>query len=199
MVGVYIWLIFVIEMKQIVEFYICCWVICYFEKGRVVIFFVGIGSFYFIMDFVVVLCVNEINVDVILKGICVDGIYNVDLEKDVIVIKFDNFIFVKVISMGLSVMDMIVFIFCWENNLLIIVFDINIKSNFKDIVEGKFIGIFVEGQVVIVCILQVSYLVIVVFWVIDMLMVFFEIFVFYLIYSLGEFVFFVWAGQIVVF
>lgn len=141
--GIFICLIFVFIINQVVEFYICCCVICYLEKGCVVIFSVGIGSFYFIIDLVVVLCVNEIGVEVILKGIWVDGIYIVDLEKDFMVICFEIFIFDQVLSLGFNVMDVMVFMFCQENDILIIVFDINDLDNFKWIVEGEQVGMLV--------------------------------------------------------
>lgn len=43
------------------------------------IFVVGIGNFFFIMDLVVCLCGIEIEVDVVFKVIKVDGVYSVDL------------------------------------------------------------------------------------------------------------------------
>jgi uridylate kinase len=144
-VGVYTRLISAIEMKQIAEPYIRRRAIRHLEKGRVVIFSAGTGSPYFTTDSAAALRANEINADVILKGTRVDGIYNADPEKDATATKFDNLTFAKVISMGLSVMDMTAFTLCRENNLPIIVFDINTKSNLKDIVEGKPIGTLVEG------------------------------------------------------
>ncbi|MBV6653938.1 MAG: UMP kinase, partial [Mameliella sp.] len=83
--------------------------------------------------------------DVILKGTRVDGIYNADPEKDASATKFDSLTFAKVISMGLSVMDMTAFTLCRENNLPIVVFDINQKDNLKAIVQGERIGTLVEG------------------------------------------------------
>ncbi len=144
-VGVYTRLISAIEMKQIAEPYIRRRAIRHLEKGRVVIFSAGTGSPYFTTDSAAALRANEINADVILKGTRVDGIYNADPEKDATATKFDNLTFAKVIIMGLSVMDMTAFTLCRENNLPIVVFDINTKSNLKDIVEGKPIGTLVEG------------------------------------------------------
>lgn len=65
-----------------VEFYICCWVICYLEKGWVVVFGVGFGNLFFIIDIIVVLRVVEIEVEVIFKVIKVDGVYDFDLYKN---------------------------------------------------------------------------------------------------------------------
>ncbi|MDP4709671.1 MAG: UMP kinase [Saprospiraceae bacterium] len=144
-IGVYSRLISAIEMKQVAEPYIRRRAIRHLEKGRVVIFSAGTGSPYFTTDSAAALRANEINADVILKGTRVDGIYSADPEKDPTATKFDRLTFAKVISQGLSVMDMTAFTLCQENNLPIIVFDINIKDNLKRILQGDRIGTLVEG------------------------------------------------------
>ncbi len=143
--GVYTRLISAIEMKQIAEPYIRRRAIRHLEKGRVVIFSSGTGSPYFTTDSAAALRANEINAEVILKGTRVDGIYSADPEKDPLAVKFDNLTFAKVISQGLSVMDMTAFTLCQENNLPIIVFDINSPDNLKRIVKGERVGTLVEG------------------------------------------------------
>lgn len=143
--GVYTRLISAIEMKQIAEPYIRRRATRHLEKGRVVIFSAGTGSPYFTTDSAAALRANEINADVILKGTRVDGIYTADPEKDPTATKFDQISFAKVISLGLSVMDMTAFTLCQENNLPIIVFDINKRENLKRIVQGEPVGTLVEG------------------------------------------------------
>ena len=144
-VGVFTRLISAIEMKQIAEPYIRRRAIRHLEKGRVVIFSAGTGSPYFTTDSAAALRANEINADVILKGTRVDGIYSADPEKNADATKFGNLTFAKVISLGLSVMDMTAFTLCRENNLPIIVFNVNEKSNLRRIVEGEAVGTIVEG------------------------------------------------------
>ncbi len=144
-VGLYTRLISAIEMKAIAEPYIRRRAIRHLEKGRVVIFSAGTGSPYFTTDSAAALRANEINADVILKGTRVDGIYTADPEKDPTAQKFDTLTFAKVISLGLSVMDMTAFTLCQENNLPIIVFDINDDSNLLRIVKGEAVGTLVEG------------------------------------------------------
>ncbi|MCO6478670.1 MAG: UMP kinase [Phaeodactylibacter sp.] len=144
-IGVFTRLISAIEMKQIAEPYIRRRAIRHLEKGRVVIFSSGIGSPYFTTDSAAALRANEINADVILKGTRVDGIYTADPEKDPAATKFDKLTFAKVISLGLSVMDMTAFTLCRENNLPIIVFDINHNENLLRIVKGEAVGTLVEG------------------------------------------------------
>lgn len=142
--GVYTRLISAIEVKQIAEPYIRRRAIRHLEKRRVVIFASGTGSPYFTTDSAAALRANEINADVILKGTRVDGIYSADPEKDPLATRFDELTFAKVISLGLSVMDMTAFTLCRENNLPIIVFDINDPDNLRRIVLGDQVGTLVK-------------------------------------------------------
>jgi uridylate kinase len=142
--GVYTRLISAIEVKQIAEPYIRRRATRHLEKGRVVVFAAGTGSPYFTTDSAAALRANEINADVILKGTRVDGIYSADPEKDPAATKFDQLTFAKVISLGLSVMDMTAFTLCQENNLPIIVFDINKPDNLRRIVLGESVGTLVK-------------------------------------------------------
>ena len=144
-IGVFTRLVTAIEMQAIAEPYIRRKAIRHLEKGRVVIFSGGTGSPYFTTDSTAALRANEIDADVILKGTRVDGIYTADPEKDKSATKFDKLSFAKVISMGLSVMDMTAFTLCQENNLPIIVFDINDSNNLMRIIHGEQVGTLVEG------------------------------------------------------
>lgn len=143
--GVFTRLISALTINQVAEPYIRRRAIRHLEKGRVVIFSAGTGSPYFTTDSAAALRANEIGADVILKGTRVDGIYSADPEKDPNATRFDKLTFAKVISEGLSVMDMTAFTLCQENNIPIVVFDINDHENLKRIVEGERIGTLVEG------------------------------------------------------
>jgi uridylate kinase len=129
-----------IEIPQVAETYIRRRAIRHLEKGRVVIFAAGTGNPYFTTDSAAVLRAIEINADVILKGTRVDGIYNVDPEKNKEAIKFDDISFEETIKKGLKIMDTTAFTLSKENKLTIIVFDINIKGNLTKVVSGKKIG-----------------------------------------------------------
>jgi len=137
--GVYTRLITAIEMREIAEPYIRRRAIRHLEKGRVVIFSAGTDS-------AAALRANEINADVILKGTRVDGIYDSDPEKNPDAVRFDRVSFSKVISLGLSVMDMTAFTLCQENNLPIIVFDINQPGHLVRIAQGESIGTLVDVE-----------------------------------------------------
>jgi uridylate kinase len=144
-IGVFTRLISALEMQQVAEPYIRRRAIRHLEKGRVVIFCAGTGSPYFTTDSAAALRANEIGAEVILKGTRVDGIYSADPEKDPDAVRFDRISFAKVISQGLSVMDMTAFTLCQENNIPIIVFDINDPDNLRRIIAGESVGTLVEG------------------------------------------------------
>ena len=129
-----------IKMESIAEPFIKRKATRHLEKGRVVIFGSGTGNPYFTTDSAAVLRAIEINADVILKGTRVDGIYNVDPEKDKEAVKFDDISFEETIKKGLKIMDTTAFTLSKENKLPIIVFDINIKGNLTKVVSGKKIG-----------------------------------------------------------
>ena len=142
--GVYTRLMTALKMENIAEPYIRRRAIRHLEKGRVVICAAGTGNPYFTTDSAAALRASEISADVILKGTRVDGIYTADPEKDPTAVKFDRLSFAKVISLGLSVMDMTAFTLCQENNMPIIVFDINAADNLRRIVTGEEVGTLVE-------------------------------------------------------
>lgn len=133
-----------IEIKEIAEPYIKRRANRHLEKGRVVIFGGGTGNPYFTTDTAAVLRAIEVNADAILKGTRVDGIYNVDPEKDENAIKYETITFKDVIDKGLKVMDMTAFTLSEENKLPIIVFDMNKGGNLLKLVSGEQIGTIVD-------------------------------------------------------
>jgi len=129
-----------IHIEEVAEPFIRRRALRHLEKGRVVIFGGGTGNPYFTTDSAAVLRAIEIEADVILKGTRVDGIYNVDPEKDSKAIKFDHITFDDVLRKGLKVMDTTAFTLSQENELPIIVFDMNKKGNLLKVVSGENIG-----------------------------------------------------------
>ncbi len=129
-----------IKINEVAEPFIRRRALRHLEKGRVVIFGGGTGNPYFTTDSAAVLRAIEIQADVILKGTRVDGIYNVDPEKDSEAIKFDFISFDDVLKKGLKVMDTTAFTLSQENELPIIVFDMNKKGNLRKVVAGENIG-----------------------------------------------------------
>ncbi len=134
-----------IKINEVAEPFIRRKAMRHLEKGRVVIFGGGTGNPYFTTDSAAVLRAIEIEADVILKGTRVDGIYNVDPEKDKNAIKFNSITFNDVLKKGLKVMDTTAFTLSQENHLPIIVFDMNTKGNLLKLIKGEKIGTKVDN------------------------------------------------------
>jgi len=143
-VGIKTRLLTAIKMEQVAEPFIKRRAVRHLEKGRVVIFGCGTGNPYFTTDTAAVLRAIEIGAEVILKGTRVDGIYNVDPEKNKDAIKFDSISYKDVMNKGLKIMDMTAFALSQENDLPIIVFDMNTKGNLEKVISGKNIGTKVD-------------------------------------------------------
>ncbi len=132
-----------IRIDQIAEPFIKNKAINHLENGKVVIFVAGIGNPFFTTDTAAVLRAIEIKADVLLKGTRVDGVYTTDPEKNKYAKKLKNISFDMVRKMKIKVMDQTAFILGSENNLPIIIFNINIKGNFKKVISGEKIGTIV--------------------------------------------------------
>ena len=133
-----------LKMESIAEPYIKRKAVRHLEKKIVVIFSAGTGNPFFTTDSAAVLRAIEVNADVILKGTRVDGIYNLDPEKNKGAIKFEQLTFDDAISKKLKVMDSTAFTLSKENNLPIIVFNMNKPGNLIKIIKGKQIGTIVN-------------------------------------------------------
>lgn len=133
-----------LKMESIAEPYIKRRAVRHLEKKRVVIFSAGTGNPFFTTDSAAVLRAIEINADVILKGTRVDGIYNLDPEKNKNAVMFEKISFDEAITKNLKIMDSTAFTLSKENNLPIIVFNMNKPGNLNKITEGKQIGTLVN-------------------------------------------------------
>lgn len=114
------------------------------EKGQVVIIAGGTGNPYFTTDSAAALRAIEVEADLLMKGTRVDGIYNVDPEKNPNAIKFDSLTYDEALEKELKVMDMTAFTLCKENKMPILVFNMNVSGNLKALLEGENIGTIVN-------------------------------------------------------
>ena len=133
-----------IKIEAVAEPYIKRKAVRHLEKKRVVIFGAGTGNPFFTTDSAAVLRAIEINADAILKGTRVDGIYNIDPEKNKDAVKFEKLSYDEAIDKKLKVMDSTAFTLSQENNLPIVVFNMNKPGNLKKIIEGKLVGTIVN-------------------------------------------------------
>lgn len=129
-----------IEMQNVAEPFILGRAIRHLELGRVVIFVAGTGNPYFSTDTTAALRASEIRADVILKATKVDGVYDSDPNKNPDARRFDRLTFNEALTKRLQVMDSTAFSLCMDNKIPIVVFDMNVPSNFTDVVLGKNVG-----------------------------------------------------------
>ena len=142
--GVYTRLMSALNISQVCEQYIRRKAMRHLEKGRCIIMAAGTGNPYFTTDTSAALRANELEVDVILKGTSVDGIYTADPKKDANATKFETISFEEVMMKNLRIMDQTAFALCKENKMPIIVFNIKQRGNILRILQGEKIGTLVS-------------------------------------------------------
>jgi uridylate kinase len=142
-IGIYTRLLSAIDMDKIAEPFIRRRAVRHIEKKRIVIFGGGTGNPYFTTDTAASLRALEIEADVILKGTRVDGVYDMDPEKNSHAKMYSKITYTDAISKQLKIMDMTAFALCHENKIPIIVFNMNKKDNFKKVVLGENVGTIV--------------------------------------------------------
>lgn len=116
----------------------------YLNDGFVVIIAAGTGNPFFTTDSGAALRGIEIGADVLLKGTRVDGVYDVDPEKNPNAIKYTELTFDQAYKQNLNIMDLTAFTLCKENNLPILVFNMNQSGNLKKVVLGDSIGTIIK-------------------------------------------------------
>lgn len=133
-----------IEMRQIAEPYIRRRAIRHLEKGRVVIFAAGTGNPFFSTDTTASLRAAEIDAEVILLAKKVDGVYDKDPAIYNEAEKYETLTYLDVLNLGLGVMDSTATSLCMDNKIPIIVFNLTVPGNIKNVVMGKKIGTIVK-------------------------------------------------------
>lgn len=114
------------------------------REGKIVIIAGGTGNPYFTTDTASALRALELDVDIMLKGTRVDGIYDSDPEKNPKAIKFANITYDEIYQKGLKIMDMTATTMCKENGMKIAVFDMDTEGNLEKVIAGEPIGTVVS-------------------------------------------------------
>ena len=125
-----------ISIHQVSEPYIRRRAIRHLEKGRVVIFAAGTGNPYFTTDTAAVLRAAEIHADILLKATKVDGLYDMDPVKNSDAKFIDSINYLSVLEKRLHVMDSTAVSLAMENNLEMIVFNLKVPGNIRNVVCG---------------------------------------------------------------
>jgi uridylate kinase len=135
--GVYTRVLSAIPMATVCEPYIRRRAIRHMEKGRVVIFAAGTGNPFFTTDTAAALRASEMGCTALFKGTKVDGVYSADPKKDPGAKRYDRLTYMDVLSRDLKVMDASAISLARENNIPILVFSIQNKGGFADVIRGS--------------------------------------------------------------
>jgi len=115
------------------------------EKGRVVIFAAGTGSPYFSTDTTAALRAAEMNVDCMVKGTKVDGIYDSDPKANAGARLLPDVTYKEALARRFEVMDASAFSLCMENKIPIVVMNLLKRDNLVSmLVKGEQIGTIVH-------------------------------------------------------
>ncbi len=133
-----------LPIHQVCEDYIRRRAIRHLEKGRVVIFAAGTGNPYFTTDSAASLRGVEVNVDLVLKGTKVDGVYSADPKKDPTATRYERLSYDEVIQRKLAVMDTTAIVLCRDNKIPLRVYNMSKAGALMRIVKGENEGTLVE-------------------------------------------------------
>jgi uridylate kinase len=134
-----------LRIDQVVEPYIRGKAIRYLETGKVVIFAAGTGNPFFTTDTAAALRGMEMNVDIVLKGTKVDGVYTTDPKTNADAVRYQKLSFDVAIAKNLKVMDATALTLCRDQKLPLNVFSIFKPGALKRVVMGEDEGTLVEA------------------------------------------------------
>ena len=133
-----------LRIDQVVAPYIRGKAIRYLEEGKVVIFAAGTGNPFFTTDTAAALRGLEMNVDIVLKGTKVDGVYSSDPKIFPNAKRYQGLSFDEAINKNLKVMDATALTLCRDQKLPLNVFSIFKAGALKRVVEGANEGTLIQ-------------------------------------------------------
>jgi uridylate kinase len=107
------------------------------EEGEVVILTGGTGNILFSTDTAAVIRSIELDVDILIKGTDVDGIYDKDPEKNKNAKLYDEITYQEYISKDLRVMDLTAISIASEHNLPVFVYKFDEEGGLLNILKGN--------------------------------------------------------------
>ena len=133
-----------LRIDQVVEPYIRGKAMRYLASGKVVIFAAGTGNPFFTTDTAAALRGMEMNVDIVLKGTKVDGVYDADPKANPKAKRYQRLTFDVAIAQNLKVMDATALTLCRDQKLPLNVFSIFKAGALKRVVMGEDEGTLVQ-------------------------------------------------------
>ncbi len=116
------------------------------ESGAVVLCAGGTGNPYFTTDSAAALRALELQVDILLKGTNVDGVYSADPKIDPSAQLNPQLTFEEVIAQRLRIMDTAAFALCADGNIPIFVFNAQRPGGIADAIAGQGPGTRVQRE-----------------------------------------------------
>ena len=126
-----------IEINEFVGLYSAAKARKYMEEGKVVIIGGGTGDPYFTTDTAAALRAAELQVDVMLLGKNIDGVYSEDPKKNPNAKKYDRLSYGEMLDKQLKVIDLTAASFCMENNITSYLFELKDPENIYRVVCGE--------------------------------------------------------------
>lgn len=133
-----------IGMNNIYEPYSRGKALAYLNKGYIVIIGGGLGKPCFTTDSAASLCAIELDVDVLMKGTSVDGIYSADPKKDKSAMLYTHITFEEALEKKLKVMDMTALTLCSEARMPIIVYNATKREKLLQVLKNPHLGTLVQ-------------------------------------------------------
>lgn len=113
-------------------------------KNEVIILAGGLGIPTLSTDTTAAVRGAELNVDYILKGTNVDGVYSADPKINKNATKYDKISFKFALDNHLKIMDTSAFEICEKNNIKLIIYNANDLNNIIKVCNGETIGTIVD-------------------------------------------------------
>jgi uridylate kinase len=129
-----------IRMETVAEPYIRRRAIRHLEKGRIVILAGGTGNPFVTTDTAAALRARELEANVLLKATRVEGVFNVDPERNEHAILYDRLTYDQMLHNNLKVMDAAAVSLCREGKLPILIFNFKREGNIERAIAGHPIG-----------------------------------------------------------
>ena len=134
------------QMRNFAEPYVKDDAVRHLEKGRVVVLGGGTGAPYFSTDTGAVLRGSELEVDALLFGKNIDGIYTADPKKDPSAVKLDHITYERILREQLKAIDMTAAAMGMDSGRTILVFGLNEPSDIVKIAAGGKPGTVIDNQ-----------------------------------------------------
>jgi len=129
-----------VRMDQVAEPYLRWTARAHLDEGRVVVLAGGTGSPFFSTDTAAALRAAELDMDLLIKGTKVDGVYDKDPALHDDAVRFDRLGYDEVLSRQLRVMDLTAISMCMDARIPVVVCDMSAPGNLSRVVRGEPVG-----------------------------------------------------------